>query len=63
MFRETVLAGPGNYRKPDAVKINNQTQNLLELIGSDYERYRNVLYYNNEKQQTKKPQKAETEGW
>lgn len=46
-FKETTLSGPGNYKIPDFVKINNQTEKVLILIGSDKEKYDRVLWYNN----------------
>ena len=46
-FRQTVLAGPGSYRTPDSIKINNQTEGLLKLLEIDKEKFRNILFYNN----------------
>lgn len=49
LFRQTVLAGPGSYRTPDSIKINNQTEGLLKLLDINKDKFRNVLFYNNEK--------------
>jgi hypothetical protein len=47
LFKETVLAGPGSYRTPDSIKINNQTERLLKMLDIEKEKFRNILFYNN----------------
>jgi hypothetical protein len=68
LFKETVLSGPGSYRTPDSIKINNQTDRLLKMLDIDREKFKNVLFYNNEKvkhvpAKDRKEEKQSYEGW